>query len=167
MSTPALIMWAVVLLVGVPSAWRNPTAAALVLCWIFGEVVFVLTGNSLPVKYYAYPDIFVIAVIFAKGAYQCQYPYRSLWHQLECIVLERSPADRVVMLIFPVMWALYISALHPYYLWYALWGLTIVQFLAAGWEAFSSNRRAPKAVSDAPDIPFGSEYRFARARGYG
>jgi hypothetical protein len=162
MTLPHIIMWAVIVLVGIPSAWRNPTSAALVLCWIIGETVFVLTGDSLPVRFYAYPDIFVIAVIMAKPEYCNRRPYRSVWHQLQCILLERSPADRVVLLIFPAMWVVYLlsdAALHPYYRWFALWFLVIVQILAAGVEALPLLHRH-KAVSAKPDAPsFGDEYR--------
>ena len=83
MSTPAVIMWAIVLLVGVPAAWRNPTAAALVLCWIAGEAIVAITGNSLPVEYYLYPDLFVLAMIFAKREAYNLRPYRGTWHQLK------------------------------------------------------------------------------------
>lgn len=116
MSTPALIMWAVVFAVGVPAAWLNPTAAALVLAKISGWAIYKITGDNLPVEYYLFPDVFVIAMIMAK--------------------YERSVPDRIVLLIFPIMWCLYLAPLHPFYVWWSLWALVIAQFLAAGADSF-------------------------------
>lgn len=135
MSVYGLIMWATVLLIGVPSAWRNPTAAALVGAWIFTKVVYLVTGNGLALEYFVFPDIFVLSIIFAKPEYRpCDW-YLSTWHQLKCLLLERSPADRVVMLIYPVEWVLYVGDFAPRFTWFALWGLSLVQFLAAGAES--------------------------------
>lgn len=151
MSTPAIIMWAVVMLIGVPAGWRNPTAAALVLSWIFGEVVAMVTGNNLPVEYYLYPDLFVLAVIMIKPERCNLRPCRSILAQLKCILLERSLADRIIMLIFPAMWVIY-TIQSPYYKWWALWTLAIIQFLAAGAEALchSSIIRRHAEVTDRP-----------------
>lgn len=135
MTLPHGIMWLVIVLVGIPSAWRNPTSAALVLCWIAGETVFVLTGDSLPVQFYIFPDLFVIAVIYAKPDYRPCPEYRGTLHQLKCLITERSPADRAVLAVFLLMWALYVSTLHDYYRWWLLWGLAIAQLLIAGIEA--------------------------------
>lgn len=142
MTTPAIIMWAVVIAVGLFAAWRNPTALALVISWAFGEYIYLSTGDSLPVALYAYPDIAVLAVIAAKA--------------------ERSAADRVVILIFPVMWVLYIisdATLHPYFKWFALWFLAIAQLVAVGLESLFTYRRASKAVSDTPAPPPGDLFR--------
>lgn len=130
MSLPHIIMWAVVLVVGVPSAWWNPTAGALVLCWVVSEGIFALTGNNLAVAYYIYPDMLVLAVIFAKASRRCvpEAPLGDILYDAWC-------TDRIVLLIFPFMWVSYVAALHPYYTWWALYYLAIAQFLAAGWEA--------------------------------
>jgi hypothetical protein len=153
MSIHALLLWGIVFAVGIPSAWRNPTAAALVICKIAGWAIYRITGDSLPVEYYLYPDLFVLAVIYAKHEHACYYPYRGFWHQLACVLLERSPADRVVVLIFPVMWTLYVAPIDPYYVWWSLYYLVIAQFLAAGWESFARFRRSrndkkPKSIID-------------------
>lgn len=143
MTTPAVIMWCVVIAVGMFAAWRNPTALALVISWAFGEYIYLSTGDSLPVALYAYPDIAVIAIIAAKA--------------------ERTLADRVVILIFPAMWVLYIvsdAALHPYFKWFALWFLAIAQLVAVGLESLLTFRRASNAASDTPDTPSsGDEFR--------
>lgn len=151
MSFPAIIMYLVVACIGLPAAFRNPTAAALVMAWVASEAMFLVTGDSLPIEYYPFLDVFVIAVIMAKHEYCNQRPYRGTWHQLKCLLLERSPADRVVLLIFPVMWGLYIAPIHPYYLWYALWFLCIAQFVSAGAEALSRYLKARRKV-DMPII---------------
>lgn len=142
MSLPHAIMWAVVLVVGVPSAWRNPTAAALVLCWIAVETIFVLTGNNLAVQYYIYPDVFVLAVIAMKQ--------------------HRSPADWAVIAIFPLMWLAYVATLDAYSKWWLLWYAALGQFLVAGLDSFLTCRRT-RAVSHTPRPP-GAEFQFAFAR---
>lgn len=133
MTIPQLIMWAVIFGIGVPSAWRNPTAAALVISWLTGEVIYAITGDGLAVEFYLFPDIFVIAMVMAKDV--------------------RSVADRIVLSIYPICWVLYVADVHPFYKWYLLWGLTISQFLAVGWESFSIYRRSLHAASDTPDNP--------------
>jgi hypothetical protein len=152
MTIPELVMWATVLFVGIPSAWRNPTAAALVMAWFAGQAFYLVTGNNLPVELYLMPDILVLAVIFSKPEACDLRPYRGTLHQLRCMVLERSPADRVILAIFVVMWAIYPAAIHPFYKWYLLLALCITQFLAAGIEALSSHGRDAD-VADQPDPP--------------
>lgn len=163
MSTPAIIMWCVVLGVGLPSAWRNPTAGALVLCWIVVEGIYLLTGNNLAVEYYIYPDIAVLAVIACKPPYRRWQP-RGTWERLQGIILDRSPADRVVMLIFPAMWTIYLAPIHPFYAWWGLWALAIVQFLAAALESLSKFRRAKAAMHSPDNHTSGAEYRIAWGR---
>lgn len=149
MSAHALILWSVVFCIGVPSAWRNPTAAALVLAKIAGWAWHRITGDSLPTQFYLFPDIFVISVIMAKREWCNQQPYRNTFHQLKCVLLERSPADRMVMLAFLACWAIYVAPIHDYYRWYMLWGLTILQFLFASAESleiFWKERAMSKSV---------------------
>jgi len=134
MQPQEIILAAVVLLIGVPSARRNPTAAALVGAWFVTKVIYLVTGDSLPVQFFVFPDIGVITIILCKPEYQPCEEYRSIWHQLWCILAERSPSDRVVMLIFPIEWGIYVSTLGAVSVWWLLWGLSILQFLAAGAE---------------------------------
>jgi hypothetical protein len=146
MTTPEIVIMAIVTVVGIPAAMRNPTAAALVMSWLAGEAIYLVTGNSLPTDFYLFPDIFVLAVIMAKQEVCNLRPYRGAWHQLKCMVLERSPADRIIMLIFPVMWVLYAAPVHPFYKWWALYYLVIAQLAAAGYEAFVTGNRDADAV---------------------
>lgn len=160
-------MWAVVAAVGMPSAWRNPTAAALVIAWLTAEIFYIVTGNSQPVGFYIYPDIFVIGVIFCKPDCRSLALDGGDWHQLKCLWLERSFSDRCVLLVFPLMWAAYVAPIHPFYQWQALWALCILQFLFASAEplaAFHSRRNADAADS----LPSVGELLVAcRDRGYG
>jgi hypothetical protein len=162
-------MWTVVAVAGLFASWLNPTAAALVISWLAGTVVYWITGNNLPIEFYLYPDIFVIAVIFAKREGCNLRPYRSTWHQLACVLLERSPMDRVVMLVFPVMWVIYGLSIPVYNKWYCLWALVLVQFAAAIYEAFVVYTRNADAV-DETDTGHSGPLMFAtggaRGRGY-
>lgn len=150
MTLPELVIWLVVAVVGIPSAWRNPTAAALVLAWFAGQGFYLVTGDNLPVEFYLFPDVTVIAVIMAKHEHCNLAPYRGTLHQLKCLLLERAPADRIILLIFPICWGLYVADIDPFYKWYALWGLSITQFLTAGVEAFLSYRRDAEAAASPP-----------------
>jgi hypothetical protein len=151
-----ILMWTVALVVGVPSAWKNPTAGALVLCWVFSESLYWLTGNGLATEYFIFPDLLVLAVIFAKPE-ACNFrPYINTWHQLKCLIIERSVPDRIVMLLFPVAWVFYASP-GPYQ-YRALWLIAIAQFAAAGWEGFSKLYRS-RVTSGTPDYPSGDVFR--------
>jgi hypothetical protein len=140
-------MWMAVFAVGV-SFFKggNLTAGALVMAWIAGQIVYLITGDNLPVEFYLYPDVFVLAVIFAKPEWCNLRPYTSAWHQLKCIVLERSPADRIVMLIFPLMWVIYGAQISDFHRWWSLYFLCLVQLLAAGWESIILYRRDAEAA---------------------
>lgn len=131
MTTPEVIMWLTVAVVGVPSMWRNPTAAALVLAWLYGVAVCLITGDSTPLAYYPFADVAVLGVIWTKRQW--------------------SNPDRIVVAIYPVCWAIYVAGLHDYYTFYLLLALTIVQMFAAGTEAFESYRRDAAAAQ--PGFP--------------
>lgn len=158
MFAPAILMWCIVALVGVPAAWRNPTAAALVLAKIAGWFHYKLTNDNLPISFYLFPDIFVIAVIFARPARQ------QARNRVMGIVLDRSPADRAVLLIFAAMWCVYVAPLDPYYAWWALYYGVIAQFLFAGVESLVTFRRA---VIEPPERTDSSTLLFARGGGGG
>lgn len=150
MTTPEVILWAIVLAVGVPSAWWNPTAGALVLCWILGEAIYTITGDNLPILYYLLGDAVVLMVIFAKAEHH--WPLTSLRFRLGAILRDAACKDRLVLLIFPVMWALYAVPLHAFYKWWALYVLVIAQFAAAGWEAVSPHPCNYAAIGDQNDM---------------
>lgn len=117
---------------GMASAPWNATSAALTASWAIGQGIWLATGDNLPLTVYVMCDIAVLAVIFLKPAAHVRFPYRDRFDQAKALLLEKSLSDRVVMLIFPVMWALYIAPVSDFTRWYFLWGLAIAQFLAAG-----------------------------------
>jgi uncharacterized membrane protein len=132
MSTPQIILWTIALGVGVPSAWKNPTAGALVLA-------FIVSQFGLPHAFYAYPDAFTIFVIFMKKE----------WLRAETCPL----ADRFILASIPASWLVYIlegQILH-FYWWYALWFIALAQFLAAGAEAAFPHIR--RRIADALACP--------------
>jgi len=167
MSWPELLMLGVVLAVGVPAAFRNPTAAALVAAWAFAQGVWLATGDNLPLRAYIVTDIAVLAVIYCKRL-RWRGPYRNWWHRLQSILLEPNGWDRVVILIFPVMWMLYIVSMNERAKWFALFWLAIAQFLAAGGGALQSWLIARKANAEQPPATGPpAVYRWALGRGHG
>lgn len=160
-------MLGVVLCVGVPAGWRlefldqwwrvrvhvrNQTAIALVASWSIGEAGWLLTGDNLPLKLYIITDYMVMVTIFLKTGLP-DFPavgrqggrlhrlsawmaatFRTIWWAL-------SSADRAIMSIFGLMWITYAAAIGDYYRYWILWVLVVLQFGAAGTEAFASWRR--------------------------
>jgi hypothetical protein len=135
-SLPALIMWAVVVGVGVPAAFRNWTALALCWAWLISELLWRLTGENLPVGAYFILDYAVLLVIFTKPETRDFSPYRSFTDQVRALWREHSPSDVIIAAIFPLMWIVYVADIGDFYRWWVLWGLVQLQFFAAGWEAF-------------------------------
>ena len=152
MTVQEIILLAVVAAVGLPSAWRNPTAAALCLAFIFAKILYLTTGDGLATAFYLFPDIAVIGVIFCKPDYH-RYPLcGGDWHQLRCMWLERSPADRCVLAIFPCLWLAYVAPIEPYLQWHVLWAGTVLQFLFASTESLEAlfKRRGADAANSLP-----------------
>ena len=127
MSLSEIIMWTIAIGVGLPAAYRNPTAGALVLCWVFSEGLYTFTGNGLAVNYFIFPDLAAIAVIFAKH--------------------KQSVPDYIVLAIFPIMWIFYVSPFAPYYEYWGLWWLSIAQFVSAGSEGYYKLFRSFKILT--------------------
>ena len=166
MTWSEVLILGIVLFVGVPAAFRNPTAAALVASWAFGQAIWLTTGDNLPLKAYVMADITVLAVIICKP---CLFrgPYRDWLHQLRCIFDERTIWDRFIIVSFPVMWGLYVIEVDDKFKWYALWALAIIQLLAAGGEALQSWLAARKANAGQVAATEDVVYRSALATGYG
>lgn len=123
MSNPQLSLWLAAIAVGMFSAWRNPTALALLLAFVASE-------RGLPLDYYVYPDILTLTVIFCKPEYAPCADYGTVWHQLKCVITERSPSDRIVMLSLPAAWFFYVAPVDPNLQWWSLYGLAMIQFAA-------------------------------------
>lgn len=155
MSLPAIIMYLTVAFIGLPAAFRNPTAAALVLSWLAAEVSFMLTEDNLPLSIYFMADIAVIAVIYAKTIRACGAKlYSSLGEQLRCLVTDLTKCDRWIVALFVLgAWPLYVLDIHAFYKWWLLWAIVTLQFLLAGGEALTSFRAEKrKAETDTPII---------------
>lgn len=166
MTWPELVILGVVLLVGVPASFRNPTAAALVASWAFGQGVWLATGDNLPLRAYVMTDIAVLVVVACKPL-KFRGPYTSIRRQFRGVFIERSAWDRIVIAIFPVMWALYVLTVGDKFKWYALWALAIIQILAAGGEALQSWLAARKANAGQAAATDDVVYRSALASDYG
>lgn len=167
MSWPSFAMYLVVACVGLPAAFRNPTAAALVISWLAGEIAWMVTGNNLPLSTYFAADIVVVSIIYAKTIRHCgpkEYP--SMRGQLRCLVTDLTICDRWIVAIFLLgMWPAYVLSIHPYYKWFWLWGLAISQFLLAGAETAQSY--VAHLRSRVPSEPPGNGLAMAGLRGYG
>lgn len=157
MTWAEILIQLVVLFVGLPAAIRNPTAALLVASWALGQGTWLLTGDNLPLRVYFLADVTVIAGIYAKTIVRCRGKvYRNTADQLRCMVTDLTVWDRWIVAIFVGgCWPLYVLALDPWAQWYALWALTIAQFLIAGGEAVISWREAKRAVHAEPWRPPG------------
>jgi len=129
MSNAQTVLWVIAVAVGLFSAWRNPTALALLLAFAASEA-------GLPIELYTFPDILTGALIFMKPRYRpCpDYWDLSTWEMLKCLLGERTPADRIILLTLPVAWYFYIADIHPYYQYWWLYWIAVVQFAAAGLE---------------------------------
>lgn len=148
-------MYAVVAGVGIPAAFRNSTALAMVIAWLSVELVYQLTGDSLPLRFSFMADIAVIVVIYAKMIRRCGAKlYSSLGEQLRCLVTDLTPWDRWIVAIFLLgAWPAYALSFDPWWKWHLLWLATISQFLLAGGEALTCFRAEKrKAVTDTPII---------------
>lgn len=137
--------------------WWNPTAAALVVAKIGSAIYARETGASFTQMLLIYPffDIFVLSVIASKDEHCNLRPYVSALHQFKCILLERSPSDRAVILVFAAMWVIYVAPIHDYYRWWMLFGGVILQFLFASAESleiFWRGRAVSKSVSPILDL---------------
>lgn len=159
-------MMMLVVVVGLPSAWRNPTALALVLSWAFGYVIYLATGDAPELKYYVMADIAVLVIIICKPL-QFHGPYENWRHQLQCFFLERSIWDRAVVLIFPLVWVFYVVNISEFARYWALYGLYGAQLLASSGEALQSWLVARKANAGQVATTDEVVYRSALAMGHG
>lgn len=137
MTIPEVIIWLVVAGIGLPAAFRNWTALALCWTWLVAEVFCRFTNTNLPIGLYFILDYLVLLVIFIKPEIRDCSPYKNFAEQAQALWRERSMSDVIVASIFPLMWVIYLVDIGDFYRWWMLWGLVQLQFLAAGWEAFS------------------------------
>lgn len=140
MAWQAIVMYLIVAGVGIPAAFRNVTALMMVIAWLSVELVYQLTGDSLPLKYSFMADIAVVAVIYAKSIKRCGPKVYPLFaDQLRCLITDLTPWDRGIVAIFLLgAWPIYVLTFDSWWKWMLLWGLCIAQFLLAGGEALAS-----------------------------
>jgi hypothetical protein len=147
-STPTFLYFLTVLFVGMPAALRvtgfrvrvrNSTAFAMVAMWLFGQFIWWLTGEWLPVQAMILQDAAVIAAMFVKDDW-CTCPYRNGWHQLACLWIERTPWDKAILVLFPSAWLFYFPVTTPTNQFWTLWGIGLAQLALAGLEALHEGR---------------------------
>lgn len=150
----AIVMYAIVVGIGVPAAFRNPTALAMVIAWLSVEIVYQITGDSLPLKFSFMADIAVISLIYAKTIRRCGAKlYSSLGEQMRCMITDLTPWDRWIVAIFLLgAWPGYAVEMNAWLKWHLLWAATIAQFLLAGWEALAGFRAAKRKADPTPII---------------
>lgn len=155
------VLLAAALLVGLPSARRNPTAAAMVVAYLIVSGIYWRTGIRLGYDKLFLIDVAVITVIYAKTATRCGVKTYDSWrHQLRCMAADLTPWDRVIVALFVFgAWPVYISTLSEYQQWYLLWAIAIGQFLIAGAEVVQAKRTARHV--EAPDLPHTPSLRLA------
>lgn len=180
MTLAQLIMAGAVFLLGIPAAFRNPTAFALVAAYFVVQGLWMTTGAALPWFVLFAIDLACLAVIYLKAPVphpwcrvcRCEVDvilYRSFPHQLCALWLERSRGDRFVIVCFPAAWWLYLAdGVSPWVQWHGLYFLALAQLLAAAGESylhFRSSRAAKAGDAEAANLP-SSGLEFAMARGW-
>lgn len=136
MSTPEAIFLAVVMSVGLASAFYNTTSAGLVASYFLSYLAYKITGEGMPIPAMLLADYLVIVLIAAKpDAHEC--PYTTRLAQFCALWGERTREDKIILGIFPFVWFLYFVEIAAFYRWWALWWLALFQFLIAGWEGYS------------------------------
>lgn len=144
-------MYLVVAGLGIPAAFRNVTALAMVIAWLSVELVYQITGDSLPLQYSFMADIAVVAVIYAKtnGRNECAAGRT----QLRRLITDLTICDRLIVgIYFALVWPAYVLQFDPYTKWMLLWALAIAQFALAGGEALATTIARRKAKPETPII---------------
>lgn len=169
MSWPHIAIYLVVFGIGLPAAFRNPTALALMLNWAIGEFSWLVTGDALPLKVYFMADVAVITAIFAKATLrEGPATYPNLGVQLRAFWRSMTMWDRLVAGGFILAaWPLYAFNMDARAKWFALWAILICQFLAAGAESLQSMLGERKARNNMHHPPGGPGLAFARTGGHG
>lgn len=112
----------------------------MVIAWLSVELVYQLTGDSLPLKFSFMADVAVMTAIYAKAIHRVgAKTYPTAKDQLRGLVADLTPWDRWIVAIFLLgAWPIYVLTFDSWWKWMLLWGLCIAQFLFAGGEALAS-----------------------------
>lgn len=164
MSPLEAVYVAAIFFVGLPSAIRlkgfiphvrNPVAFAMVATWFGCRLLYSMAHPTKDEQLIAtvLSDCVVIAAMFVKEDWRwC--PYQNGWHQLACLWHERTPWDKAILCIFPVVWIFYAPLLDDFWQYLVLWSLSMAQLALAGWEGFqpiaAGNGQTPRAADDRP-----------------
>jgi hypothetical protein len=174
MTFPEAFYFAMIVCVGVPSAFRlnarvrNPTALAMVATWFACRMSYEASGETMPRRALVLSDIAVVTTIYCKQVWRtCSYATLRL--QLVALWFERSPWDRAILAIFPFVWLFYAPILEPKPQYWVLWSLSLAQLMLAGAEALHLHRgqMAIKSRADAPERPPPRQDFYAPAAGGG
>lgn len=161
MTEAQYLMLAVAALSGL--AWRwNATAAALAFSYFASQACWLITGVC-DVGALFMIDLTVVTLIFCKATARCpDEDWLTAREHFRCMIDALTRGDRIVLLIFPLVWVAYVARIGAYEQWYLLWALAMLQFVAAGVDALHEWRKA-KAPKSEPDSP-SSGLQFALAR---
>ena len=118
--TALLVLWAMA-----GCVWRKGSIA-LVGAWIIGQVVFIATGNNLPIGLYWATDLVVLYALMHYHA---------------------STFDTAIMVLFVPCWYAYV-ALSGVEQWWTLWAISCLQLFLAG--PFLGIQRILSTVSHGP-----------------
>lgn len=134
MTTAEAIFAGIVFFIGVPAMWKNMTAIGLVASYAILQAAWRLTGEA-STGLQLLCDMGVITIMLVKPDYIDGFPYRDVRSQFYALFwTERTPCDRIIGMIFPLMWVLYAVKIDAYYQWWGLWWLAAAQLVAAGIE---------------------------------
>jgi hypothetical protein len=140
MTAPEIIAYAAVLFIGIPSMLRNWTAVALVGSFLVIHFAWILTGTgSLALDIIA--DYAVVIAIFLKVEARDCSPF-AIWGQFRGCWRELGRADKIVLALFAPAWTAYAIDISDWLRYWILWGAGMLQFAAAGVEAFAVWRGA-------------------------
>lgn len=153
MTLPEVIFLVAVILVGIPAARFNLTAVGLVASYGISQLYYWATGDGLTIPALLLADYTVIVLITAKpDAVDC--PYTGIVAQICALWGERSREDKLILLIFPLVWLLYAIDISAFYQWWALWWLALLQLLIAAHESYSTWQQRNDVTHAGPDISF-------------
>lgn len=150
MGALSLVMLLLALSVGIASIRRNWTGIALALSWAAGFAMWRLTGEGVPLKMEVIRDYCVLIVIFVKTSARDCIPFGGLLGQARACWVQLSWWDKAVVCLFVPMWITYAVAMDPRTAYWISWTAAVLQFMAAGAEAFEHWRRG-RARMEAAD----------------
>ncbi len=158
MTTSEIITFAVVLLVGMPSAFRvwirgglrvsilNATALGLIASFLIVQATW-WTVHAAPLELFILCDFIVITVIFLKGPPIERVPATGLLNLARACWVELSRSDKIIAASFVPCWASYAVIMGDTPRYWILWTIGLSQFILAGAEAFGTWRRGRASAS--------------------